>query len=894
MHHPTDILEAPQVIKASSTYLDAAARRILSSHGTANGDLGDLIVLVPNQHVTAQLQASLADASNGKLTSMPVFTTLVDWAASVRLDSATTTDSQRISALYNLLRGKDWFSNADLWSMSRELLTLFDELTQSLGYLPQDADAFAKAVQESYNARQNISLHLEARVVFELWHAMLDQRAPDTARTFQAKLAKLASQAKDDLFVLRVSDGGALEQSFLEQYATHANVTVFDLRKEDVFGERGEFLKQVLSAQEAPELKKIAAKCKRARSMSGEIRLFPANSLEQEASAAAMQVRLWLEAGKESIAIVAQDRLAARRLRALLERHNILATDETGWKFSTLSVSTVLDRFLTALSSNFYHQDLLDLMKSPYIFGDLALNERQSFAYRMEQAVRRRNIVSGLTNFRALFESEPDMNSVFDRLEQAFDILTKHSRRTLSGWQQVLFMAMDSLAIDVALALDPAGKELMMALVGLSDELANDDGLYTMQEWRRWLSLQLDSLEYCDQTIASPVRITHLSATRCRKFDAVLLLGCDADHLPGALDNSRWFNDAVRGSLNLQTRSSHTARMRDDLCALLTINNDVLVTWQHAKKGEPNLLSPYLEMVHSAHESVFVEDLVDDKLALYLAAEEPSRFAATTNSMTFATVPKALVPSTVSISGYNSLVACPYQFYARHILRLNEMDDVQEEMEKNNYGEAVHAILNAFHTVFPVLSGISQDELNSTLQQISRDEFKKLEFYGFETNAWLERWLSTVPAYIEWQLSSEKEGWQVVLMEAPFEVPLDGVTLRGRIDRVDVQEGARRVIDYKTQNDQALRDKVREAGEDVQLASYAFAKQASAGTFLSVENGKARSVEPKHDMQQLAALNSERLVSVMRRVRSGDGMPANGIESACQHCEMRGLCRKSS
>ena len=43
---------------------------------------------------------------------------------------------------------------------------------------------------------------------------------------------------------------------------------------------------------------------------------------------------------------------------------------------------------------------------------------------------------------------------------------------------------------------------------------------------------------------------------------------------------------------------------------------------------------------------------------------------------------------------------------------------------------------------------------------------------------------------------------------------------------------------------------------------------------------------------QLAQLNAERLVQVMGRIRGGAGLPANGIDQACMHCEMRGVCRE--
>ena len=82
-------------------------------------------------------------------------------------------------------------------------------------------------------------------------------------------------------------------------------------------------------------------------------------------------------------------------------------------------------------------------------------------------------------------------------------------------------------------------------------------------EWRRWLAQQLDTQTYLDTGVESPVRFTHLAGARWRAFDAVLLLGCDAAHLPRASDGGRWFNDAVRGSLGLPTRAMEAARQRD-------------------------------------------------------------------------------------------------------------------------------------------------------------------------------------------------------------------------------------------------------------------------------------------------------------------------------------------
>jgi ATP-dependent helicase/nuclease subunit B len=627
-------------------------------------------------------------------------------------------------------------------------------------------------------------------------------------------------------------------------------------------------------------------------SLSGRLSFFAATSLEQEARAAAMQVRLWLQQGKRDIAIVAQDRVVARRMRALLERAEVLLTDETGWTLATLSVSTVLDRWLTALQSDFYHHDLLDLLKSPFIFADMASSERKAAVYQLEQLIRQQGVVTGLEKFIALTMSDVVLHQPLVRLRQAAELLEQGKKKSLAEWLLALRESLQVLGIDTSLQQDDAGVQLLQSLQVWQQELLEDSGRYRFNEWRRWLAQQLDTQTYRDRSIDSSVRFTHLAATRWRAFDAVLLLGCDAEHLPSVADGGRWFNDAVRGSLKLPTRSTHAARQRDDLLALLTLNNCVLVTWQKDRNGEAGLLSPYLEILRDLHQLTYADDLSEHELQAFLVAEEIKTVELVGLGKPSPSVAPDIVPVSVSISAYNSLVACPYQFYARYILRLNELDEVQEGIEKRDFGVRVHEILRRFHVSYAQVSEHPVNELDATLRQISQDVFAELVQQDFSARAWLARWITTVPVYIEWQLKNEAEGWRYAESESSFDWELEGVRLRGRIDRLDIRGEEKRVLDYKTQSDQVLRNKLREPGEDVQLACYAYAHEAADAAFVSIENGKVKLIEPKQDMPQLAQLNTERLVEVMANIRAGSGLPANGIEAACEYCEMRGVCRK--
>lgn len=864
-------------MNSASVFFDRVAKRILAAHPAP--DLRGITVLLPNLHVAQPLARALIRHANVPALLLPQMVTLNAWAQSDALEAPVISDSQRSALLYQHLRKRQWFDNADLWSMTQELLKLFDELTHALHELPGDADSFAAAVQQAYQARQNATLQLEARLVFELWHAMQQGTELDAARAYQQRLAKLAESAHRPLYVLRTSDWDVIEQRFLDEYEQRALVKVFDLRE--------------MEAQASAPL------------------FFAATSLEQEARAAAMQVRLWLQAGKRDIAIVAQDRVVARRMRALLERTEILVADETGWTFATMSVSTVLDRWLTALQSDFYHHDLLDLLKSPFIFADKTVGERKAVVYQLEQLLRKHGVVAGLDKFFALAEHEVVLHQPLARLRQAAAVLEQGRKKSLAEWLAALCESLKMLSIDVGLQQDEAGQQLLRALDTWQQELRSDAGRYALYEWRRWLAQQLDTETFRDSSIDSPVRFTHLAATRWRTFDAVLLLGCDADHLPSSANGGRWFNDAVRYALNLPTCSTHSVRQRDDLLALLALNDTVLVTWQRDQDGEARLLSPFLQMLRDGYEQAHGDGLAERGLHAYLLAEDAHRATLPQASQSVPSAAQEMVPSAVSISGYNSLVACPYQFYARHILRLNELDEVQEGIEKRDYGDRVHMILQHFHEAYPQVSGHDMAEMDAALRRISVEIFADLLEQDFAARAWLARWHKSVPAYIKWQMENEAQGWRYMEAESQFDWQLEGIRLRGRIDRLDergeeklvLREGrceaaghlpaySLRVLDYKTQSDAVLRNKLKEPGEDVQLACYAYAHEAADAAFVSIDNGKVKLVEPKHDVPLLAQLNVERLEQVMAAIRGGAGLPANGVDTVCMHCEMRGVCRK--
>ena len=901
-----------------------ATAAIVERHRAQLPDLGGAVVLVPDLHAAPDVAAALRAAAGVPALLLPRIATLGLWAAAVPLDRPIASRAARETLLYQELEKRGWLPAADLWAVSAELAGLFDELTRHNVALPADFNEFNRQLARAYRAQSGRSLTFEARLVHELWHALARVTGEaDPEAAYQLRLARLAENAAAPVYALGLAPLAPVEQRFLERYGERAPVQYFT---SDITA-GSDAVSRVLAAawpanpDDAPLVERARAlKVVEPESpLAGRLRMLGAAGAEQEAQAVDATVREWLLAGKKRIAIVVHDRLVARRARALLERAQVLVKDEAGWAFSTTSAATAIGRWLDVAGGDCYYRDLLDLLKSPFAFHDWPAATRQAAVWRLEGHVRDENVVAGLVNFIRLAEdqNDPEARQMLARIRAGVGALGRGTR-PISRWLASLKESLDHIGVREGLAADGAGQQLLDLLDRLGQELAGSKLGVSFSEWRRWLARQLETAAFRDPTIESGVVFTSLAATLLRRFDAVLLLGCDAAHWPGADPVSLFFNQGVRAELKLPTWAERVREMEAQLGALVAGCASVAATWQRMPGGEPNQLSPPLERLAALHRLAYGGGLDDDAAIARLgdtavrAPGEAADLEATRRPAPRA--PAALLPKRVSASGYNSLVACPYQFHARYVLRLAELDEVQEMIEKRDYGTFVHRVLTQFHQAHPALSGLKPADAQRELEALSEKAFAAAVARDYLARAWLVRWQALIPAYLDWQRGREAAGWTwqggEVKKEAALTTPRGmSVTLNGRLDRVDsrpVSGGEssavsrqpsveHAVIDYKTRAADALRQALESPGEDVQLPVYAllWGVPVAEALFLALDRGEVRDVGIEHDVAALAQAERERLGRLFDALAAGAGMPAQGTEAVCEYCEARGLCRKN-
>lgn len=894
-------------LTAGPRFIEECAGLIVGISRSRLPDLTGCTVVLPNLALAPDLRSALAAAA-GQALLLPRMRTLHSLAEDAS-GFEPRSQAQRRVDLYEQLERRGWFAEGARWEICNELIALFDALTERAIQLPETQEQFLAQLERAYRLRACEPLRFEARVIHELWRAeSVGKSSPAVERALG--LAAAASAAEGPLFVVSDGEPQPAAEAFLAAWARRAPAYAL-LPARSAQG--ADALARVLDAAwpqphgsgESGSLAQRAGSLREqgdSTPLAGRLRLLAADSLEEEAAAVVFLVRRWLAAGKRKIALIAADRLAARRARALLERHEILIQDETGWRLSTTRAAALMDAWLEVVASDAYHRDLLDLLKSPFIFSDLGHEVRRRAVLEIEAGIAAGNLICGLGTYDAALRSQGVSDAARDllsRVRQAREAMPT-GRATLGVWLDRAHSSLEHLGAVTLLEGDAAGKDLLQLLDARRAELAGSSLRLDFPQWREWLNSELEEAMFRDRSVSSPVVMTHLSAARLRAFDAVVIIGADAEHLSPAVARVLLANAPVRAELGLGSPEEEARRHENALAFLIACCGEVAATWQAWRGAEANPIGPALGRLSLLHEVAFGDDL-----RAGLPRRESTQVRARPALPPAPAVPADRLPRKIPVTACAELIGCPYRFFARRVLGLTAPEEVREAMEKRDYGTLVHACLARFHERFPVLAGHADAELVAALEEITRQEFAPALARNFLEAAWQMRWRQHIGAYIAWQRRREGEGWRFSEGETTLRHELmlgDGTALElyGRVDRLDRLEAdadqagrAMAVLDYKTRNRKRLKDQLADGDSDVQLALYAgfLGPHARQAAYVAVDDETIDTVALP-DLEDQAARQQARLVAVFEAVRGGAGMPANGADELCAYCEVRGLCRK--
>lgn len=890
-----------------------ASELLSSKQGSNTQDFSALRVIVPTFAHVKLFQQALAARLERDFIPPRVSTlfALLEMQKPQENMPSISADSERLMGLFDELRKHAWISKlfgahdeTDLLPLAQALLNLSDELTQA--FLPMSSNQelmrekwVSALAQLPVPVKKMISD--EAQLVWSIWQSQLDQRDPGIRR-FE-KMMQIAGQASLPLIWISPSRPDQVESAFLQAYQQKNEVLAvhLDWRVGSLPPIYAKAWPDLLDGTEESGV--VDTQCEQ----SPMPLLVEAVSIEDEAQKVAQSIVQHLQSGKNALAVVAQDRVVARRIRALLERANIFVSDETGWKLSTARAASLLMSWYDVISTRADTFVLLDLLKSPFVTGlntdvpELAV-AKEELILRAEVALRKANV---LGSWEAVLGALADDAASYGWVKRFSTHARRFSgRKTLAEWSELHRRAMQELGWQNTLEQDEAGRQVIQMLQSIERDCQMVTGTFSFADWRGLVSLQFEQTPFIAPSIDQRVMMLPLNGAHLRSFDVVYVVGADAAHLPSRPKETLFFTNAVRRECGLVSDQERRQQQLRDWVELLLSNEMVVMSWRTEQDGEHNPVSPWIAQLALTLEQTGMTAMALHQVSLPMQT--------TDIQLTRQPRPQAamLAPSSLSASAYASLRACPYQYFASRMLGLLPLDELSDLPEKRDYGDWLHSILKAFHDELKQTPTLSDDLRLQLLTQISEQKFEQVLKRSPAALGYQIRWNKVIPAYLVWLRERENQGWQFEIGEVWQErvIQWNGgeIKLHGRLDRIDRQhlgnEDRLQILDYKAKSVSSLKTRLKN-GEDHQLPFYGLLTRTAATenaqiegasyVALELEKNAIANIEADDFAAWMAALE-QAITQDMRALKEGASLPAHGAESSCQFCDMRGLCRKGS
>lgn len=173
---------------------------------------------------------------------------------------------------------------------------------------------------------------------------------------------------------------------------------------------------------------------------------------------------------------------------------------------------------------------------------------------------------------------------------------------------------------------------------------------------------------------------------------------------------------------------------------------------------------------------------------------------------------KEIAVAGFSPSALTSYIRNPIDFYFQKILRIREVEEVEENIALNTLGTIIHETLKALYDPF-VGKFISETDITNCFKLLDDEVLKQFKLVYKEGEIKKGRNLlafevakRNISNFLKMELETIKNGdaIQIIALEKTYERLLEHpalpfpVRIKGNVDRIELRNGKVRIIDYKT------------------------------------------------------------------------------------------------
>ncbi len=446
--------------------------------------------------------------------------------------------------------------------------------------------------------------------------------------------------------------------------------------------------------------------------LAGLSRLAPKDT-QEEAEAIAAILRDAVQSPGRTAALVTPDRDLAVRVSAALPRHGIVADDSAGETLSETPPAVFLRLLARAVAESLAPVPLLALLKHPFAAAGLSPAACRRLARALEVAtLRGPRPLPGLAGLRiGVDKKAPELAAFLNRVEACLAPSLRFETGVLVAPMEALVATIAAAEALAATDLEPgdivlwAGEEgealstILAAALDAFGQLPDQhpdvlpgliDALLAGETIRSRRALRgRGGAEHPRVFIWGPLE------ARLQFVDTMVLGGLVETVWPPAPEPGPWLSRPMRTKVGLPSPEAAVGQAAHDFLAAAMSAETVVLSCPSRRDGAPAVPARWLTRLEAllagmgaalpAHDAVHWARGRD----VPVDGPSPSRPPRPCP-------PVSARPTRLSVTEIETWLRDPYAIYAKHILKLARLKDLDQETDAIDYGVLVHAGLNRF------------------------------------------------------------------------------------------------------------------------------------------------------------------------------------------------------
>jgi hypothetical protein len=449
----------------------------------------------------------------------------------------------------------------------------------------------------------------------------------------------------------------------------------------------------------------------------------------------------------------------------------------------------------------FYYKDVLDILTHPLV-------EPYSQTVELVEIINRNNY-SFITH-KKLLELNANSNKLFELL---FNKWESGSIAVLNTVSELLIVIKNNLSADneeekIAKAFVFSIFKIINKLINYYTNHQNIDQIDTLYAIYKQI-IDLAEVSFEGEPL-NGLQIMGVLESRVLDFETVIVTSMNEGKFPAGKSMNSFIPYDVKRELGLPTYKEKDAIYTYHFYHLLQRAKNIYLLYNTESEGldggEKSRFITQLEVEKQANHN-FTHEIYNPTLPEI--AYKPMVIPKSEKVMERL---KEIAEIGFSPSALTSYIRNPIDFYFQKILRISEVEEVEENIALNTLGTIIHKTLEALYLPF-IDKFISETDILNCFKIMDNEVLKQFKLVYKEGEIKKGRNLlafevakRNVSNFLKLELESIKSGdaIKILALEETFEKQLTHkslpfpVLIKGNVDRIEERNGTIRIIDYKT------------------------------------------------------------------------------------------------